>query len=232
MVEWRIESRQVHISPWKLDTLSVLVILILAIHHGFPLWGDNMKTWQHILLGIFIGIALAAAFMLIASPPRGNPVTLLPAPTLAPILIQVDGAVKNPGVYSLPRESRVRDAIESAGGYSEKASANSVNLAARIKDGEKIIVPSSDSTPIPANAAGASTNLDSRAVSLPTGLVNLNTATASELETLPGIGQTRAGDIITYREAHGGFKSIEEIQEVSGIGPATFERLKDLITVE
>lgn len=189
-----------------------------------------MKTWQHILLGVLIGIVLTAVFVIVASPPRGTAVTLMPAPTLAPLLVQVDGAVKNPGVYNLPRESRVREAIQAAGGYTGEASSDSINLAARIKDGEKIVIPSTSSPSIP--EASSSNSLESRVAPISSGMVNLNSATSAELETLPGIGQTRAGDIISYRESHGGFKSIEEIQEVNGIGPATFERLKDLITIE
>lgn len=174
-----------------------------------------------------MGIAASAIIFLVVTPPRGEPVELLPAPTPAPILVHVVGAVQQPGVYPLPRESRVQDAIQAAGGFAEEADQKAVNLAARLKDGEKITVPGVDDPVLPAPAIPES----SRSGNLSVGPVDLNSASLEELQTLPGIGETKAKAIIQYREQNNGFDNIEELQEVDGIGPATFENLKELVTV-
>lgn len=191
-----------------------------------------MKNWQQTLISIFVGMILAAAIFLVALPPRGVPVELLPAPTPAPLLIHISGAVQNPGVYQLPQGSRLNDAVEAAGGLKSDADLDAINLAARLRDGEKIHVRALGEVDqdlpgmtrsLPANENGASN---------PVSLVNINTASLEELQTLPNIGESRALAIIAYRESHSGFKSIEEIQEVRGIGPAIFDQLKDLISVD
>lgn len=186
-----------------------------------------MKNWLNTLLIALIGMSAAAVLFLIVTPPRGAPVELLPAPTPAPIMVHVEGAVRQLGVYALPRDSRVQDAIQAAGGFREDADQGLVNLAARLKDGEKLTIPivRTDADPLPA------VPVPERSGSLPAGLIDLNSASLEELQTLPGIGETRANDIIKYRDEHGGFNNIEELQEVKGIGPATFENLKDLVTV-
>lgn len=190
-----------------------------------------MKSWQHTLIGVFCGLILSGAILLIALPPRGRPVELLPVPSPAPVSIHVSGAVLNPGVYQLPQGSRVEDAVIAAGGALDEANLQEVNLAARLKDGEKISVPfAGESAQISTSKNDSFAFDESPAES--GGLVNLNTATLEELQSLPGIGETRAKAIITYRENNAGFKSIEEIQKVPGIGPVIYERLKDLITVE
>jgi competence protein ComEA len=188
-----------------------------------------MKNLLSYLLMFLLGMAAAAAVFLIASPPRGTAVELLPAPTSSPLTVQVTGAVQQPGVYSLARDSRVQDAIQAAGGLTQEADSSQVNLAARIKDGERISVPKVGEAPaeLP-TAAGRALTVDAT----PSTPVNLNTATLEELQTLPGVGPSKAAAIITYREEHNGFKTPDEIQEVPGFGPATFERLKDMITVE
>lgn len=191
-----------------------------------------MKTALQLLTVFLLGAAAAAALMILSGPPRTEPVSLLPAPTPAPLLVHVTGAVTQPGVVSLPPGSRVQDAIQAAGGLTGDAETNALNLSGKVKDGERlhvsavgevaaapVVEPVSDRQP--ANLA-----LDQE------GPVNLNTATAEQLMTLPGIGEVKAAAIIAYRESHDGFKTIEEIMEVSGFGEATFERLKDSITVE
>lgn len=189
-----------------------------------------MKNWHQTLLGIFVGVILSAAFFLIASAPRGAAVELMPAPTPAPILIHVDGAVRNPGVYPLEQGSRVRDAVLAAGGLGDKANSSVLNLAAGLKDGDKLHIPAIGTPLAPVTAATGTEHETEPDGSI--GPVNINTADEETLSTLPGIGTTRAQQIIAYREQHGGFKTIEEILEISGIGPASFERLKELITVE
>jgi competence protein ComEA len=191
-----------------------------------------MKIWQNILIGIFIGLILSAAILLVALPPRGAPVVLLPVPTPAPISVDVSGAVLHPGLYHLPQGSRLEAAVQAAGGFQDDANRQMLNLAARLQDGEKIHVQVVGETVQAAPTIPPSTRSGIDGIALPGTLVNLNTATSEELQTLPGIGEVRAKDIIAYRESHAGFKSIEEIQEVPGIGPVMFERLKDQITIE
>ena len=195
-----------------------------------------MKRGWWLLFGVIFGLAGAGGIWLASSPPRGNSIQLLPPPTLAPIQVHVTGAVANPGVYALPIDSRVQDAIQAAGGFSENANDMAVNLAALLEDGAQISVAAKKPTAEPFTTSGVEQG-NERAEgqpdpSNPDSPININTATQVELESLPGIGPVTAQKIIEYRETNGPFIGIEDIQKVSGIGPATFEKLKDLITVE
>lgn len=135
------------------------------------------------------------------------------------IYVHVCGQVNNPGVYELESGSRVFAAIEMAGGINEFADAASLNLAKEVKDGEQIYVPEIGEAEM------------SSPSSVSDGLVNINTATAEELTSLPGIGQSRAKTIIDYRETNGDFSAIEDIMNVTGIKEASFAKIKDLIKV-
>ena len=137
------------------------------------------------------------------------------------IFVHVCGEVLNPGVYKLSEGSRIVDAVKAAGGLSEEASEESVNLAEVVKDGMQVVIPNR----IEAEAA-AKQMAESAA-----GLVNLNTATKAQLMELPGIGESKAEDIIHYRETVGGFRTIEEIMQVPGIKDAGFRKIKDRIAV-
>lgn len=193
-----------------------------------------MKNWWGVALGVVCGLLGAGAIWLASSPPRGNPIQLLPPPTPAPIQVHVTGEVIEPGVCLLPVGSRVQDAIQAAGGFSDEAN-EELNLAAVLQDGDRVQVastiqaqeaPGSESTlGAPANAAGQQPSSGLVRV------VNINTASQAELETLSGIGPVTALKIIDYREANGLFIGIEDIQKVSGIGPVTFEKFKEQITV-
>jgi competence protein ComEA len=173
-----------------------------------------MKRFLNIIYGILIGLLAAGVIWLIASRPQGSPVTLLPTPTPGELTIYVSGAVATPGVYTLPKGSRVDAAIQAAGGFAPGAETESINLAALLEDGQQINVPGV---------------VDTSHVNV--GRVNINTATTSELDALPGIGPTTAQAIVDYRLQHGSFKFIQDIQNVPGIGSATYDRIKDYITV-
>jgi len=138
------------------------------------------------------------------------------------IKVYITGAVVNPGVYELDDGSRVEDVLIMAGGPAEGADMLRVNLAARLKDEQQIIV-SKEGEIIDKMFLEEQTN-DSR--------ININTADESRLMELPGVGQVTAGNIIAYRTEYGAFKSIEDIKNVTRIGDKTFERLKDLIMVD
>src|SRR5919109_2199395 len=133
------------------------------------------------------------------------------------IYVHVGGAVRRPGLYRLEDGARVDDAIRAAGGVLEDANLDALNLAAKVKDGDKILVPSKNGQGETQAAAG-----DSGAAAARGGLVNLNTATVADLDTLPGIGPALAQRIISYREQHGGFRKLEDLLDVPGIGPAKF----------
>ena len=142
------------------------------------------------------------------------------------LFIHVAGAVKSPGVYKLKEGSRVFDAINAAGGYALNADPNALNLATPLTDGEKVYLPTLGEVPHQA----ASSSLPG-GTSSSTSKININTADAQQLESLPGIGPAFAQRIIDYRTSQGRFSNIEDIENVSGIGKKRFEQLKDLITV-
>lgn len=197
-----------------------------------------MKTWQSVLfgvvLGLFAGIIITTIFILVSRQPDGDPIQLNPAPTPAPILIQIIGEVAQPGLYELPGGSRVNDAIQKAGGFTNVADRSALNLASHLRDGDRVIVPSllkigSDENGI--DGGNADVNKHSGEIPTINYPIDLNTATTEDLDTLPGIGMVRAQDIIRYREEHGFFNNINELKNVKGIGDSTFEQIKDLVTV-
>jgi competence protein ComEA len=194
-----------------------------------------MKPGWAIVFAVLFALLAGGMLFLSASAPRGSPVSLLPPPTQAPVVVYVTGAVHNPGLYSLPPDSRRQHAIHAAGGMLPQANDQSVNLAEPLKDGERIYVAAKN--PSPSTSTGTdevgSEFLLQPASSLTTTFpINLNTASQPELELLPGIGPALAGRIIQYRLDNGPFSEIEEVMKVSGIGEGKFEQIKDLVTVE
>ena len=149
-------------------------------------------------------------------------------PSAAMVYVHVCGEVGQPGVYGLPEGSRVYEAVEAAGGIMDGGAADYLNLAETLRDGMKLEVPS-ESQVKEWEAQGIKPAADPEAKTR--SMVNLNTATREELMSLRGIGESRAEDIIRYRETYGGFQSIEDIMNVSGIKDAAFEKIKDSITV-
>jgi competence protein ComEA len=143
-------------------------------------------------------------------------------PSATPLLVHVSGAVRSPGLVALPGGSRVVDAVAAAGGATSAADQSGINLAARLVDGQQVVVPKRGAAPAPASSGAA----QGAAGSAP---VSLSSATAEQLETLPRIGPALATRIIAYREAHGGFSSIDDLGEVGGIGPKTLAGLRDLV---
>lgn len=195
-----------------------------------------MKTVRDIALGVVFGLLGAGVLLLATRPARGEPVRLSPPPTPAPILVHVAGAVVHPQVYSLPPGSRVQEALAAAGGHLPEADLSALNLAAPLEDGERLWVPSAGAavTPAPTGGEPASPGRET-SETLPErspGRINLNTASPSELESLPGIGPALAQRIVAYRQAHGPFTRAEDLLEVPGIGPATFAQIESLITLE
>lgn len=189
-------------------------------------WLERHRTLVLSIIGLLI-VAGLLAFVLRWKEPA--PITILPpAPTATsgPIRVYVSGAVTSPDVYDIPPDSIMRDALDAAGGASAEADLNQINLAQVLHDGDHVYVPKIGEAPTPAPVGAASTEA---ALSGP---LNINAATAEQHEALPGIGPSIAKRIVDYRDAHGPFPNIEAIQNVSGIGPAIFSQIKDLITVK
>lgn len=153
-----------------------------------------------------------------SSPDTGEgALTALPTPW--PIRVYISGAVAEPRVIALPPGSLIADALEAAGGASSDADLTALNLAEPLRDHQHVQVPRLSSRVAPAAPVVSS------------GVLDINTATPGELETLPGIGPTRALEIIAFREAHGPFETTADLMKVPGIGPATYEKLAFLISV-
>ncbi|HEV3134338.1 MAG TPA: ComEA family DNA-binding protein [Acidimicrobiia bacterium] len=148
----------------------------------------------------------------------------------ARVTVHVAGAVAKPGVYDLAGGARVIDAIEAAGGGAPDADLNRLNLAAKVADGQRVLVQRAGEA-APAGSAGAGGSGTGGGSADPSGLVNLNSATQAELEALPGIGPSLAGSIVTERERRGGFRSVNELRDVRGIGEKRFADLKDKVTI-
>lgn len=210
-----------------------------------PLWRTKI-TLSAVLMLIVVAATIFGFRWLVTDQPtapeptvavdHGESATLEPTQDDAPAgdpagpdttIIHVAGAVQQPGIVELDTGARVVDAIEGAGGPTDDAQLDALNLAAIVNDGEYILVPDQhNETPAPtppgtsgsvASGPGAST-------------VNLNTADTTELETLPGVGPATAEQIIAHREQHGPFTQLADIEAVSGIGPATRERLDGLVS--
>jgi competence protein ComEA len=133
------------------------------------------------------------------------------------LVVDVTGAVARPGVYRLPAGSRVNDALQRAGGATSRAQLEAVNLAARLADGQQVVVPERG----PAGATASS------GTGAEEGPISLGTATVEQLDTIDGIGPVTAEDIVRFREEHGGLSSVDQLDQISGIGPATMGALRD-----
>ncbi len=145
------------------------------------------------------------------------------------IYVYICGAVNSPGVYEMESGGRIYQLVELAGGLTEDAAEQSVNLAQTVEDGEMVYVPTVEESA--GETAAADGSASSGIAAAETGKVNINTATAAELTSLNGIGDAKAAAIIAYREEHGSFGNTEEIMQVDGIAEATYNRIKDEITV-
>jgi len=215
--------------------------------------GNLTRTQQYLLFGL-AGVLLVAASLLywrhvaaleavvIEPPPAAGPAAPPQAVTApgaeagtgaeqrAEVVVHVAGAVAQSGVYHLAEGSRVVDAIAAAGGAGAEADVDALNLAQPLVDGQKVWVPKRGEVPA-AGAAGAAAGAVPGGSAGGSGKVNINAAGLAELETLPGIGPALAQRILDYRAAHGPFRSLEDLKNVSGIGDKRFAELKDYITL-
>ncbi len=205
----------------RLDTLSRTELAGLAVVVALTLAAAGLWFQRSLPRPVQIAASGAPAPVAAGSTPAvpsgGAPVTA----TGAPLIVDVAGMVRRPGVYRFQAGDRVIDAVDRAGGALAHADLALVNLAAPLTDGQQVVIPKEGAS----GAPGTVTAPDGTTV------VNVNTADATALEALPGIGEVLAAAIVAYREEHGPFTSIEQLQDVSGIGPATFDDLKDLVAV-
>jgi competence protein ComEA len=176
-------------------------------------------------------VLLFAASKLLASPssqaglaPPATPPTETAPTAPTQLVVDVVGAVRQPGLYKLGQGARIADAVARAGGATRKANLSLINLAAPLADGEQVVVPVRGAAAAAAPSAGAGS-----AAGVPGGPVHLNTATLDQLDSLPGIGPVTAQKILDYRAKHGAFASVDELDAVPGIGPARMDQLKDLV---
>ncbi len=208
----------------------------------------SSQRWINALLIIATVAAVSGVLALLLQPDTNPGIEVsLPTPTPTPELkVYVSGAVAQPGVYSFREGDRLQEAVHSAGGLLPDADATTVNMAALLEDEQHYHLPlageSKDSATSVPTTAPASSNLLSTAENLsttpdlatpsPDNPVNLNAASQARLQMLPGIGEVRAEAIIQFREIYGPFGETSEVTSVPGIGPATFENIRHLITVD
>jgi competence protein ComEA len=183
--------------------------------------------------GVLVVVALVVGLRHVGGRAQAAPATLAVAPIrpaapvraapAAGLVVDVEGAVRRPGLVRLPKGARVSDAVARAGGLTAKASRAGVNLAALVADGEQVLVPVG-------GAVGAGAGLGAAGSGGASAPVSLNSATAEQLDTLPGIGPVTAQKIIQFREQHGPFDSVEGLDAIPGIGPARISELQGLVT--
>ncbi|MEW1957367.1 ComEA family DNA-binding protein [Kineococcus sp. NPDC059986] len=195
---------------------AVLVCVLVAAGLGFAAW----RSWP--APAVAQGEALPARTAPVASASRLS--TSSPTGSSASVVVHVAGHVVRPGVVTLPVGSRVADALTAAGGPAPDADLDALNLARVLQDGEQVLVtapgqPAAAAPPSAGAAAGSTQRVD------------LNSATAADLDALPGVGEVLAGRIVAWREENGRFTSVDDLGEVQGIGPKVLDGLRDLVTV-
>lgn len=230
-------------APYSVDALEALERINQESRHRsfqnylqrFPILSEttfSLTSTQRRALAIFAAIAVGIALLALINgqaKPQSDVLIAVPqasaaAPVEMSLVVDVQGEVINPGVYQLPAGSRVGDAIKAAGGVQKGSDSSSVNLARFIEDGEQIYVSNVDV--IEQGRSGQNSN---RIVGQ--GRLNVNRANESELDGLPGVGPVLAQRIIAYRNEHGNFGAVEDLQKVAGIGPAKFSELRTFVTV-
>jgi competence protein ComEA len=208
----------------RLSSLSRNELLGLVVVIGITLGGVGLWYTRSLPKPVAVQATPAA----VATPSGSAFGTGSPTPSPVPVFVDVAGWVRKPGVYEFATGQRVIDAVDAAGGARPGADLTALNLAAPLTDGTQILVPKAGAAPVGAGTASAVSGADGGTGGT---LVNVNTASATELETLSGIGEVIAAAIVDYRTQNGPFTSVDQLEDVSGIGPATMEEIRDSVTV-
>lgn len=195
------------------------------------------RVWAAILSGSMLGV-LVFAVVMIWRGAKAETIVLQVQPVGDPNIVQVyvGGEVVAPGLVSLPRGSRVADAIDAAGGKTASADTSALGMAAVVEDADQIIVPGLNAVATaiqirPVSGASGLATVEPADIEIASGAVNINTASATELEALPGIGPALAARIVEHREANGPFGSVDELEAVKGISERMVDEMRELITV-
>jgi len=211
------------LSRRQLSIYAALAVIVVAIGVRYLVATQAGAQPPGVSLAALPSSAPAAA-----ASPAASPSTTVAA---AVVVAYVCGAVRRPGVYTFAPGARITDLIEKAGGATGAAELQTVNLAALLTDGQQVVVPERGAPGVAVAASDPAATSAGSGVVAAGAPVNLNTATMAELDTLPGVGPSTAQKILDYRTAQGGFKSVEDLNNVSGIGDVTFAELKDLVTI-
>jgi competence protein ComEA len=209
-----IDKRKAEVAAYALAAFVVVLVALRLLHHDSGGDGGHKLTLEQ--------------------PSRAGARTAAGAPgatarAKGALVVDVAGEVRRPGVYRLPTGSRADLAVERAGGVTRHGEPTAVNLAMPLRDGQQIVVPRRGMA-APAGAAGqAAAGSSTGGGTQPSQPISLSAATVAQLDTLDGIGPTLAGRIIQYRDAHGGFRSIEELRQVDGIGDKRFAALRKVV---
>lgn len=195
--------------PLLIGMAAILVMVAVAVGH------------------VLSGAATSSEFSIESKSEAGEASSS--APAVQTVFVHISGSVCNPGLYELQEGSRLADAVQASGGFADDADEDSCNLARVVTDGEHIIIPSANDAASPEGIV--QDNSSQTTGSMAPSRININTATASQLESLPGIGTSTAQKIISDRTQNGPFKSVEELMRVSGIGEKKLASIADLICV-
>jgi competence protein ComEA len=206
-----LRARLEEIAGRRIDTGIVLAVVAVLVAGGLLVAGRRP----------------AAAIAPPAPAPRGLPSPIASPSASTQVLVHVAGAVARPGLYALPAGARVADAVEAAGGASRRADLGLLNLAEPLVDGAKVEVLERGAQPLPATAPAGPGSSPATAPAP----VSLNRADQAALESIPGVGPVTAAAILAYRAEAGPFTSIEQLMDVSGIGPATLDALRPYVTL-
>lgn len=209
---------------------GVICVVILGIVY-LPT-GNRSNTPERIPLTTNVsGIEASASVVYTTNLPSATEQQQIQQPAQIDIVVHIEGAVKQPGVFTLPYGSRVNDVLNLAGGPTEEADLARINLAAFLQDAVQIIIPTIGEEIATSTANYLQTGTNVAADTVNNSLVNINTADERILTTLPGVGPVIAGNIIAHREANGSFSSVEELRNVPRIGEVTMDRLRNLVTI-
>jgi competence protein ComEA len=218
-----IGDRLSSLSRTELTGLALVVLLTLG---GAGLWYTRSLPKSVAVQATPASAVTSPGAPVSGAGPSGSPASASASPVS--LIVDVAGWVRKPGVYEFAEGDRVVDAIDAAGGPRPGADLASINLAAPLVDGTQILVGmegaapvGADGTPLPSGSGATGDGT----------LINVNTASATDLEELPGVGEVIAAAIVDYRTQNGPFTSVDQLEDVSGIGPATLENIRDLVTV-